>query len=82
MAMRRIPRLDSETTRLAAITGQVPNPLRPPPGCSFAPRCPFADGQCLAAAPPLRLLSGGQASACWKAPLDPQVLMAVPQTQK
>ena len=75
-----IPRLDGETTRLAAIKGQVPNPLRPPPGCSFAPRCPFADAQCLAAAPPLRPVGGGQASACWKAPLDPLVLMAVPQT--
>ena len=74
-----IPRLDGETTRLAAITGQVPNPLRPPPGCSFAPRCPFSDAQCVAAAPPLRLVGGGQASACWKAPLDPQVLMAVPR---
>ncbi len=74
-----IPRLDGETTRLAAITGQVPNPLRPPPGCSFAPRCPFADAQCLTAAPPLMPVGGGQASACWKAPLDPQALMVVPQ---
>ena len=77
-----IPRLDGETTRLAAIKGQVPNPLRPPPGCSFAPRCPFADAQCLMAAPPLRPVGGSQASACWKAPLDPMVLMAVSQTHE
>ena len=76
-----IPRLDGETTRLAAIKGQVPNPLRPPPGSSLAPRCPFADAQCSAAAPPLRPVGDGQASACWKAPLDPQVLVPVPQTQ-
>ena len=75
-----IPRLDGETTRLAAIKGQVPNPLRPPPGCSFAPRCPFADAQCLMAAPSLRPVGGSQASACWKAPLDSMVLMAVSQT--
>ena len=65
-----IPRLDAEQTRLAAINGQVPNPLRMPAGCSFAERCPFADAQCRAAAPPLREVAPGRASACWKAPLD------------
>ena len=71
-----IPRLDGEQTRLAAINGQVPNPLRLPPGCSFADRCPFADAYCHAATPELVSVGGGQASACWKAPLDPRVLMA------
>ena len=71
-----IPRLDGEQTRLAAIHGQVPNPLRLPPGCRFAERCPFADAQCHALSPPLRPLGNGQHSACWKAPLDPQVLLA------
>ncbi len=66
-----IPRLHTEQARLAAIDGQVPNPLQMPAGCSFAERCPFADAQCHAQVPPLRLLAGGQASACWKAPLDP-----------
>ena len=71
-----IPRLDGEQTRLAAIDGQVPNPLRPPAGCSFAARCPFADAHCHAAAPALRVVGAGHFSACWKAPLDPQLLMA------
>ena len=71
-----IPRLGGEQTRLAAINGQVPNPLRMPAGCSFAERCPFADAQCHAASPPLKPVGGGQASACWKAPLDPRVLLA------
>ena len=71
-----IPRLNGEQTRLAAIHGQVPNPMRLPPGCSFAERCPFADAQCRAAAPPLRPVGEGHASACWKAPLDPQQLLA------
>ena len=76
-----IPRLDGEQTRLAAIHGQVPNPLRLPGGCSFAERCPFADAFCRTAVPPLVCVGGAQASACWKAPLDPQVLMASAQAE-
>ena len=65
-----IPRLDGEQTRLAAIDGQVPNPMQLPAGCSFAERCPFADAQCHAQAPVLRPLGAAHFSACWKAPLD------------
>jgi oligopeptide/dipeptide ABC transporter ATP-binding protein len=71
-----IPRLDGQRTRLASIEGQVPSPLRRPAGCSFAERCPFADAQCRSAAPPLREVGAQHESACWRAPLDPQVLMA------
>jgi oligopeptide/dipeptide ABC transporter ATP-binding protein len=70
-----IPRLDVQSKRLAAIDGQVPDPLRRPPGCSFAARCPFADAQCRAAAPALKAVASGHESACWKAPLEPAVLM-------
>jgi peptide/nickel transport system ATP-binding protein len=73
-----IPRIDSEQQRLTAIDGLVPNPLRPPAGCSFAERCPFADALCHSQAPPLTQLGGGQAAACWKAPLDAQVLVPSP----
>ena len=73
-----IPRLHGQATRLAAIDGQVPSPLRLPPGCRFAQRCPFADATCRAEAPPLRELGDGHASACWKAPLDADALLARP----
>jgi peptide/nickel transport system ATP-binding protein len=71
-----IPRLEVERTRLASIEGQVPSPLRRGTGCSFADRCPFADIQCHTAAPELRDVGAQHQSACWKAPLDPGVLMA------
>ncbi len=71
-----IPRLDVQRTRLAAIEGQVPSPQRRASGCAFADRCPFADAHCRAEAPALREVGAQHQSACWKAPLDPQVLMA------
>ena len=70
-----IPRLDVQRDRLAAIDGQVPSPLRPPAGCRFAERCPFVRAQCRAEPPPLREVAAGHLSACWRAPLDPAVLM-------
>jgi oligopeptide/dipeptide ABC transporter ATP-binding protein len=70
-----IPRLDAERTRLASIEGQVPNPLRRPPGCSFADRCPFADAHCRSVAPALLEVAPRQLAACWKAPLDIDALL-------
>ena len=71
-----IPRLDAQRSRLASIEGQVPSPLRRSSGCSFAERCPFADARCRAEAPSLLEVGAQHRSACWKAPLDPQALMA------
>ena len=71
-----IPRLDAQRSRLASIEGQVPSPLRRSSGCSFAERCPFADARCRAEAPGLREVGARHRSACWKAPLDPQALLA------
>jgi len=42
-----IPKLDSAPhTPLPAIGGRPPDPTRPLPGCSFAPRCRYADSVC------------------------------------
>jgi oligopeptide/dipeptide ABC transporter ATP-binding protein len=70
-----IPRLDAERTRLASIEGQVPSPLRRPPGCSFADRCPFADAHCRSVAPALVEVASRHLAACWKAPLDADALL-------
>ena len=37
-----IPQLDDHAQRLQAIEGSVPSPDSLPPGCYFAPRCPYA----------------------------------------
>src|ERR1022692_4992736 len=64
-----IPRLDIEQDRLAAIEGQVPNPLAPVAGGRFHPRCPFAIDRCPREDAPLLDLGHGHESACWRAPL-------------
>jgi peptide/nickel transport system ATP-binding protein len=64
-----IPRLDQTKDRLAAIEGSVPDPLNPPQGCRFSPRCPFVEAECRTEQPALREVASGHAVACWKAPL-------------
>ena len=41
------------------LDGEFPDPLHPPPGCRFHPRCPKAMGVCGAAAPEARTDSAG-----------------------
>ncbi|MDR3400160.1 MAG: ABC transporter ATP-binding protein [Pandoraea sp.] len=40
------------------LIGELPSPLRPPPGCAFAPRCPYAVDHCREEVPQLRKLEG------------------------
>ena len=65
-----IPRLDEDRERLLAITGAVPPPFALPPGCRFAPRCPFAIEACRAAIPALRDVGLGHEAACLRAPVE------------
>jgi peptide/nickel transport system ATP-binding protein len=37
----------------------------PPPGCRFAPRCPYARDLCRAETPALIEVSAGRSAACW-----------------
>ena len=47
--------------------GEIPNPINPPPGCRFHPRCPLADSECVQTEPVLRELRSGHLVACHKA---------------
>jgi oligopeptide transport system ATP-binding protein len=46
------------------LKGDVPNPINPPAGCHFHPRCPRAEARCRSEAPVLRALGPGQQVAC------------------
>jgi oligopeptide transport system ATP-binding protein len=46
------------------LEGDVPNPIDPPPGCHFHPRCPKAQARCRSEAPLLREVGSGRLSAC------------------
>ena len=50
---------------LTGIPGRPPSLTSPPPGCRFAPRCPFARAQC-SQAPPFEEVEPGHQVACWK----------------
>jgi oligopeptide/dipeptide ABC transporter ATP-binding protein len=51
--------LDLDAPREAiTLTGEVPSPLTPPPGCRFHPRCPFAMDRCAVEVPALRPEAG------------------------
>ena len=47
-----------------AVAGEIPNPLDPPPGCAFHPRCPYADERCRRERPMLKAASHGGEVAC------------------
>ena len=49
---------------LRALEGEVPNPLDPPRGCPFAPRCPLAQQVCRDNRPELEEKAPGHFSAC------------------
>lgn len=59
-----MPRLDVEGQTLSPIPGAVPDPIAPPAGCRFHPRCPHAHDRCFAERPQLQHLDGGQQVAC------------------
>jgi peptide/nickel transport system ATP-binding protein len=53
-------------TRQRTIPGRPPDPLDPPAGCPFAPRCRYAQGRCHAEAPPLvDAATPDHQYACW-----------------
>lgn len=62
--LNAFPTLESAKGELIAIPGAPPNLLRPPAGCRFAPRCPFADELCRSESPQPVEIAPGHVAAC------------------
>lgn len=46
------------------LQGDVPSPVKPPPGCHFHTRCPYAVARCKVEVPPLREIAPGHQVSC------------------
>ena len=51
MLLDAIPDIHMSGRQRTPVQGEVPNPLQPPSGCAFHPRCPYADARCRAERP-------------------------------
>jgi peptide/nickel transport system ATP-binding protein len=59
-----IPDVDMTGRERTPITGEIPNPLAPPPGCTFHPRCPFVRERCRTEVPRAFAEASGALVAC------------------
>ena len=64
MLIDAIPDLQMTGKARVPVAGEVPNPLDPPAGCAFHPRCPHADARCRSERPALLALAAGGSTAC------------------
>jgi oligopeptide/dipeptide ABC transporter ATP-binding protein len=66
--LRSVPKLTAEevakAVRLETIEGMVPSPTELPPGCHFAPRCPYRMPRCVEGEIPLYQLEGDVKVRC------------------
>ncbi|MBB5203292.1 peptide/nickel transport system ATP-binding protein [Inhella inkyongensis] len=60
MLLDAIPDIHMTGRQRVAVQGEVPNPLNPPSGCSFHPRCPLANERCKTERPALMSFQGVQ----------------------
>jgi oligopeptide/dipeptide ABC transporter ATP-binding protein len=58
------PKIQKSRRRIS-YSGEVPNPLSPPPGCRFQSRCPYESERCRKEDPPLVERRPGHRAACW-----------------
>jgi peptide/nickel transport system ATP-binding protein len=71
--MHAFPDVHGGGSTLVPIEGAPPSLLEPPPGCRFAPRCPFAQDRCRASSPALAAEAAGHDVACWRADEAPSL---------
>jgi oligopeptide transport system ATP-binding protein len=60
-----VPRIGTgKRTPGSALRGDIPNPMNPPTGCHFHPRCSRASAVCSEVAPELSIIADGHFAAC------------------
>ncbi|MDA1347507.1 MAG: ABC transporter ATP-binding protein [Chloroflexi bacterium] len=65
--LKSVPRLDEvRKVSLDPIEGLPPDLVDLPPGCSFAPRCPYVYERCTQETPVLMVHSDAHTTACWR----------------
>jgi len=62
--LRSVPDLEDVRDLLRSIPGTPPDPVHPPEGCRFAPRCEFAQPDCMVGDKPLRSITPTRSTAC------------------
>ncbi len=62
--LNEVPRLDMRGLDYKPVSGEIPSPIDPPPGCHFHPRCPSATARCHQEIPVLKEIAPGRLSAC------------------
>ncbi len=60
MLLDAIPDMHMSGRSRTPVQGEVPNPLNPPSGCAFHPRCPHANARCSNERPALKAIEGIQ----------------------
>ena len=53
MLLDAVPDVGMTGRQRIPVKGEIPNPINPPTGCTFNPRCPFANERCRTEVPPL-----------------------------
>ena len=61
-----VPKMEEDVERLYAIEGQPPTLHDLPPGCPFAPRCPYVMDRCREEYPALIQVEDGHSASCWR----------------
>jgi len=64
MLLDAVPDLEMSGRKRKPVEGEIPNPIDPPSGCPFHPRCPFANERCANEIPQPIAVDGGEV-ACF-----------------
>ena len=60
MLLAAAPKLGEFGREVPPPVGEIPDPINPPSGCAYHPRCPLANDRCKAERPQMRALRGAK----------------------